>query len=172
MLSGMPIATREAFRRELRFETLADLEAELDRVRTAQHAGTLRASGNWTAGQILGHLAKWIGFYYDGFPFKVPGVIRLVCRVFRAKIIAMPIPPGLTTKPKSGSVGDDPEYPFEEGWDRLRAQLDRVRAGESLSGPTPLFGRVTHEEALRIHLNHAALHLGFLHYDGTPLSAE
>jgi hypothetical protein len=166
----MPTSTRTAFRRELKLDSLADLEAELDRVRAAHHAGTLRASGNWTPGQILGHLAKWIGFYYDGFPFAVPGVIRLLCRLFRAKLIAMPIKPGMVVRPKSGNVGDDPAYAFEEGWDRLRAQLDRIRAGESLAGPNPLFGRVTHEEAMRLHLNHAALHLGFLHYEGTPLS--
>ena len=76
---------------------------------------------------------------------------------------------GLGGTPKAGDLGGDPEYSFEDGWDRLRAQLDRVRAGESLACDTPLIGKVTHDEGLRIHLNHAALHLSFLHYDGKPL---
>ena len=166
----MTTNTRNAFRRELAFDSLADLEAELDKVRAAHHAGTLRTSGNWTAGQILGHLAKWMGWYLDNdIPFQVGLTIRVIARLFKNKLINSPMKPGMSVKPKSGSIGDDPAYDFEEGWDRLQNQLDRVRAGESLDGPNPVLGEITHEQAVRIHLNHAALHLSFLHYDGTPL---
>jgi hypothetical protein len=166
----MPTNTRKAFRRDLAFDSLADLEAELDRVRTAHHAGSLRTSGNWTPGQILGHLAKWMGWYLDGkFPFEAPPLIRFFGKLFKKKIVNALFKPGLKFTPKAGDLGGDPEYSFEDGWDRLRAQLDRVRAGESLACDTPLVGRVTHDEGLRIHLNHAALHLSFLHYDGKPL---
>lgn len=165
----MPTDTRKVYRRQLRFETLAELDAELDRVRAAHHAGTLRASGNWTPGQILGHLAKWIRWYLDDrFPFAAPGLMRFVGKLFRNKIINAPFKPGLKFTPKSGDLGGDPAYEFEEGWDRLTDQLDRLRAGETLACTTPLVGPVTHEEGLRIHLNHAALHLSFLHPDGPP----
>ncbi len=167
----MPNDTRKAFRRELSFDMLADLDAELDKIRAAHHAGTLRVSGNWTPGQILGHLAKWVGWYLDdSFPFTAPGFITIAGKLFRKQIISKPFKPGLSFKPKTGDLGGDPEYSFEEGWDRLQAQLDRVRAGETLACDTPLVGKVTHEEGTRIQLNHCALHLSFLHYDGTPLT--
>lgn len=166
----MPTNTRKAFRRDLAFESLADLEAELDRVRDAHHAGTIRVSGNWTPGQILGHLAKWMGWYLDkNIPFGVGMPIRVIAKLFKGKLINSPMKPGMGVKPKTGIIGDDPAYDFEEGWDRLQNQLDRLRAGESLAGPNPVFGSLTHDEAMRIHLNHAALHLSFLHYDGKPL---
>lgn len=164
----MPVSTKTAFRRDLAFESVEDLERELASLRAANHAGTLRASGNWTPGQTLGHLAKWIGFYYDGFPFRASPIIRTLGRLLKKRIINAPFKPGLKFTPKSGSVGDDPEYAFEDGYDRLIAQLDRLRAGESMACDTPLVGPVTHDEAVRIHLNHAALHLSFLHPGGAP----
>ncbi|MEL6795510.1 MAG: DUF1569 domain-containing protein [Planctomycetota bacterium] len=169
----MSTNTRKAFRRELIVDSLADLDAELDNVRAAHHAGTLRVSGNWTPGQNLGHLAKWMGWYLDdAFPFTAPGFITFFGTLFRKQIISKPFKPGLRFKPKTGDLGGDPEYSFEEGWDKLQAQLDRVRAGESLACDTPLVGRVTHDEGMRIQLNHCALHLSFLHYDGKPMDAD
>ncbi|MEL6499668.1 MAG: DUF1569 domain-containing protein [Planctomycetota bacterium] len=169
----MPTNTRKAFRRDLSFGTFAELDAELAKLREAHHAGTLRVSGNWTPGQNLGHLAKWMGWYLDGsFPFTAPAAIAVLGKLFRKQIISKPFKPGLKFKPKTGDLGGDPEYSFEEGWDKLQAQLDRVRAGESLACDTPLVGRVTHDEGTRIQLNHCALHLSFLHYDGKPMDAD
>ncbi|MEM9166706.1 MAG: DUF1569 domain-containing protein [Planctomycetota bacterium] len=165
----MPTNTRKAFRRDLAFDSLEQLEVELDRVRRAQHEGTLRTSGNWSAGQALGHLAKWMGWYLDGrFPFTALMLLRVAGKALRKKIIQTPFKPGLKFKPKTGDLGGDPDYSFEEGWDRLQNQLDRLRAGESLACDTPLVGPVTHEEGLRIQLHHFALHLSFLHPDGPP----
>ncbi len=165
----MPTNTRKAFRRDLSFDSLADLEAELDRVRTAHHAGTLRVSGNWSAGQILGHLAKWMRWDIDDeFPFTASPVLRLVCVLFKKQVVNRPFKPGMNFKPKTGDLQGDPDYAFEEGWDRLQAQLDRVRAGESMACDNPALGRITHEQGMRMHLNHAAHHLGYLHYDGVP----
>lgn len=52
------------------------------------------------------------------------------------------------------------EMSVEEGAGRLRRAVERLRAGEP--GPNPVFGRLTKEEWMRMHLNHAALHLGYL----------
>ncbi|MEO1583204.1 MAG: DUF1569 domain-containing protein [Planctomycetota bacterium] len=169
----MAADTKKAFRRQISLANLEELDAELERVRAAHHAGTIRTSGNWSPGQNLGHLAKWMGWYLDGsFPFKAPTLIRFVGGIFKKKIISSPFRPGLKFVPKSGDLGGDPEYAFEDGWDRLQLQLDRLRAGETLACDTPLVGRVTHDEGLMIQLNHCALHLGFIHYDGTPMDAD
>ncbi|MEM8756357.1 MAG: DUF1569 domain-containing protein [Planctomycetota bacterium] len=169
----MSTNTRKAFRRDLVFDSLEQLEAELDRLRRAQHMGTLRTSGNWSAGQALGHLAKWMGWYLDGsFPFTAPGFVRLLGGLLRKSIISKPFKPGMNFKPKTGDLQGDPDYSFEEGWDRLQDQLDRLRAGESLACDSPLVGPISHGEGLRLQLNHAALHLGFLHPDGPPPQAR
>ncbi|MEO1535623.1 MAG: DUF1569 domain-containing protein [Planctomycetota bacterium] len=169
----MTADTRKSFRRELRFDSFADLDAELAKLREAHHAGTLRVSGNWTPGQILGHLAKWIRWDIDDqFPFTAPPLVRFMGKLFKKRFVNAPFKPGMKFKPGTGSLEGDPDYPFEEGWDMLQQQLDRVRAGESLACDNPVLGPITHEDGTRMHLNHAMLHLSFLHYDGTPLSAD
>ena len=59
-------------RRRLRFNNVDELRAEIDRILTAERAGTLRRSGNWTTGRVFGHLATWINYGYEGFPMRPP----------------------------------------------------------------------------------------------------
>jgi len=47
-------------RRPLRFETIDQMMAEVDRLVEAERAGRIKRLGNWT--QILGHLSAW-AFY-------------------------------------------------------------------------------------------------------------
>lgn len=162
----MPVDTRKAHRRTLTLASIQDLEQELERVRAAYHSKTLRASGNWTPGQMLGHLAKWMSFSFDGYPFDAPAWIRFLARPFRDRLVRRPMSPGIAVTPSRGSAGDDPDYPFEVGYDLLRTQLDRLRAGEAMDKPSPVFGRLTQDQMTALHLNHAALHLSFLHMPG------
>ena len=46
-------------RRPLRFESIDQVLAEVDRLVEAERAGQLKRLGNWTLGQVLGHLAVW-----------------------------------------------------------------------------------------------------------------
>ena len=63
-------------RRRLRFRSVAELRAEIERILAAEQAGTLRRSGNWTTGQVFGHLAAWINYGYEGYRMRVPWFIR------------------------------------------------------------------------------------------------
>ena len=66
------IDTGKVKRRMLRFETLDEALAELDRIASAEQSGKLRTLGNWTAGQVLGHVAAWIDYGYEGYPLQPP----------------------------------------------------------------------------------------------------
>ena len=57
-------------RRIVKFNCINCLKADLDRIQSAHDAETLKTIGNWTAGQILQHDAKFITFAMDGVPFK------------------------------------------------------------------------------------------------------
>jgi hypothetical protein len=55
-------------RRALRFETVDDVLRDAELLAEAARRGTLRATGNWTLGQALAHLATWINMPFDGYP--------------------------------------------------------------------------------------------------------
>lgn len=162
-----PINTRQAPRRTLRFRSLDDLEAELDRIEQAHAAGALRATGNWTPGQILQHLAIFWAAGIDGFPaeMKPPALLVVAAKLLlkRRATSGVTTPAGFRLPRKARPHLEPPQTSFEDGMAALRAQIARTRAGESFSHPSPLFGKLTHDEWQRLQFGHCQLHLGFLH---------
>ena len=63
------------------YQTLEDIRTELDRFEAAYAAGTLRTTGNWSAGQILDHCGRWIKGSIDGIDFRIPIVLRVLGRL-------------------------------------------------------------------------------------------
>ena len=148
--------------RKLRFSTLDELAAEIDRLVAAGQAGTLRRSGSWTAGQAFGHLAAWINFGYEGFPMRVPWFIRLILRVKAQRYLRDGMPTGVRIpRVQNGTYGTE-MLSTEEGAQRLRAALQRLRQ-EPAKYDSPAFGKMPEAQRQALHLRHAELHLGFLH---------
>lgn len=159
----MAVDTRTAPRRPLNFGSIADLRADLDRLERAHAAGTLEATGNWSPGQALGHLATWIGFAYTGPPrASIPAApIRLMLRMTKRRWLSKTLPAGFRIpRVEGGTFGIEP-LEFDEGIRRLRADLMRLES-EPPPPRHPLFGRMTHQEWIQLHLRHAELHMGFL----------
>lgn len=154
----MPVDTKQSDRRTLQLNTFDDLVAELDSLEAAHRAGTLQTTGNWTPGQIFSHLAVWIQGYLDGLNLKIALPLKLVGPFMKKRFMTKGFAPGLPVP--GGMEGEDAS--FDEGLDRLRTQLLRLDAGESMAHKNPFFGTVTHDEATLIHLRHAEHHLGFL----------
>jgi len=151
-------------RRELHFNTLDDLAAEVERVAAAERAGKLRRTGNWTAGQTLGHLATWINFAYDGYPpdMNPPWIVRFILKFQRAKFFKGPMPKGVRIPGVEGGTKGTEPLGLDEGLDRIRGAIARFK-GAPPTKPNPIFGPLTHDEWKAMHLRHAELHLGFLH---------
>lgn len=152
-------------RRRLRFTTLADLRADLATLERGEIAGSLRASGNWTPGQIFSHLAAFIEFAYDGYPPELsnpPWFIKALLRLRKRAMLAGGLPAGVKIPGiRGGTVGAD-QAPFPAALARLRRALDRLEQ-TAPSVPNPVFGPLAHSEWITLHLRHAELHLGFLH---------
>jgi hypothetical protein len=148
-------------RRKLRFANIDELEHEIERIAEAERTGRLRQLGNWTAGQTCGHLATWINFWYEGFPFKVPWLIRLLIRPRIPGYIRDGLPAGVyIPKVAGGTYGTEP-YDLNEGLALINAALERFR-NEPVRYQSPGFGELTDEQRLQLTLRHAELHLGFL----------
>ena len=157
------VDTKTVQRRRLSFRTLDDLEAELSRIEASQGTGSLRTLGNWTPGQILGHLATWVGFTYDGNPLRPPWFIKMILKGRKNKYIAEGMRPGVRIpKVEGGTLGTE-AVPFDQGLVRYRTRLAQLR-DQPPTKPNVIFGPMTHDEWIGLHLRHAELHLGFLEY--------
>ena len=162
LTSPVPVDTgKVAARRTLRFESIDQAMAEVERLAEAERAGRLRRLGNWTLGQTLGHLAAWTEYGYTGVPLKVPFFIRWILRLRKRKFLYGPMRSGVRIPGvEGGTLATDP-VPLEEGRERFHRAMERLKA-EPPTAPSPVFGRLTHEESIALSLRHAELHLGFL----------
>lgn len=149
--------------RLLKLSTLDDLLREADRLAAAEQAGTLRTTGNWTLGQTLGHLAAWIDFPFDGYPpeIKPPWFVKALLRMRKKQFLHAAMPRGVRIpKIEGGTLGTAP-MPTDEGLRRIRAAVERLKAGAP-PHPNPIFGRLSHQEWIAGNLRHAELHFGYL----------
>jgi hypothetical protein len=154
-------------RRKVRFESPDEAMRDVERLMALERDGRLESLGNWTLGQALGHLATWIGFAYTKPPLPPPPrIVAMIVRLFRNRIINRGMPAGMKMRGTAdGTIGtelmstDDGWARFESGWERLRR--------EPPSQPSNIFGPLTHEEAIKLNLRHAELHLGFFREKST-----
>ena len=149
--------------RKLRFNSIADLKSELDKIAELDKSGRLLTSGNWTPGQIMAHLAAWIEYGYDGYPVKSPPwFIRWILRLRLEKMLESGLPRGVKIPGvPGGTVGAD-DMPTNQGIARLRKALQRLEAREEAAHDSPAFGKMSHDDRIRLNLRHAELHLGCL----------
>jgi len=157
------IDTKRIDRRALRYDSLDAFMTEVESVVDAEQAGNLRSAGNWTAGQIFGHLATWIDYGFDGLPFKPPVVIKVLLRVLRMKnrFVNGKLPAGVKIPRLPGGTLGREEMTTQAGLLKLRAAVERLKANAP-DREHPIFGWLTHDEWIKIHLRHDELHLGFL----------
>ena len=145
-------------RRQLRFESLDDILAEVERLAKCKD---VRAIGNWSSGQVLQHLAMTMNNSIDGFPRFVPLPVRWMLRLFmKRRFLTQPMPPGFRLPAKAGNM-----LPLPTTWEtalvNFRRAMQRVKA-EMRRAPHPAFGPMTVDEWEQIHCRHSELHLGFL----------
>jgi len=147
-------------RRAVNFASLDDILADAENLTAHQ---PIRTTGNWTPAQIVGHIATFIDWSIDGFPFTVPVPLRVVGRFIR-KSAQRRTPPSGIKAPKGIMQHVPPaDFSFDEAMRQLRGAVLRVRAGKQMTEPSPLFGKLTHDEWVRIHCRHAEMHFSFMH---------
>jgi hypothetical protein len=123
-------------------------------------------AGNWDMAQVCDHLAEWMRFPLDGFP-KLPLFLRpvfwlvrnTVGKRMRAKVLAEGMPGGRPTMPQTvPAPGGDAAAALA----RLKEVAEKFKAHAGPVHPSPLFGAMTKDEALRLQLRHCEHHLSFL----------
>jgi hypothetical protein len=158
------IDTKTAAKRELNFASVDDVIAELDRITKADESGDLKATGNWTPGQILAHLSAWIEYGYDGFPMKAPPFfVRWILKRMLKKTLANGMAPGMNIPGVEGGTYGQEDMDLTAGIERYKAALLRMQSEPAIHD-SPAFGKVSDEVRIKMNLIHAQLHLGFLDY--------
>jgi hypothetical protein len=160
--SPAPVNTgKVAGRRTLRFDSIDQAMADVERLAAAERDGRLKRLGNWTLGQTLGHLATWAEYAYTPAPLKVPFFIRWILRLRKRQFFYGTMRSGARISGvEGGTLGTD-QVPLDEGLTRLRRVMERLKT-EPPTALSPVFGRLTQDEAIALNLRHAELHLSFL----------
>lgn len=153
------INTKRADKRPIRFESFDDILADMESIERSHNAGTLRTSGNWGPGQIFAHLAKTMDMSIDGADFKIPTPLKLVAKVLRGRFLTKGLMPGFNA-PVSLDPGD---VTFDDGISMLRDRIAKVQSGTQMTQDSPVLGRMSHDDWVKLHLRHSELHMGFVH---------
>src|SRR5262245_33582863 len=148
-------------RRALRFESVDQILADVDRLVEAERAGRLRRLGNWTLGQTLGHLATWAEYSFDGAPIKAPFFIRWAIWLRKRSFLYGPMRAGIKIPGIQGGTLAIEPMPLDEALTRMRRAMVRLQR-EAPPAASPILGLLTHEEWIALHSRHAELHLSFL----------
>lgn len=145
-------------RRELHFHSYSDIDNDARQIVSAPH----RTLGNWSAGQILMHLARSLDASIDGAKFKIPWHIRTLARLFyKNRILRGPMPAGFQiTGDALEQLAPGPTE-VEAGLSALHDAILRVKS-QAYRAPHGVFGKLTREQWDQLHLRHAEMHLSFI----------
>src|SRR5215471_8421188 len=128
-------------RRPIHLQSPSDLLAEVDRIQASASVGSVRPSGNWTAAQAFQHLAKFIEYSFDGFPFRYPWpycvAVWLIRRVSWRWLLQLTFRPGFTNPPEARAVEPDADVTLEHAGQSLRRQVRRILDGERMVQRSP-----------------------------------
>ncbi len=161
----MPVDTVKAPRRELSFKCLGCLAGELDRIEAAHAAGALRTTGNWTAAEAIDHCAILFEVALDGAPKQAPLFVRLIGRMMKSSALKpRTMRAGFKLPAGASYLLPRPGVAFDDAMGRMRRALARIDRGEKMDKPSAWLGPMTHDEWVRLQINHTQLHLGFIAY--------
>jgi hypothetical protein len=150
-------------RRPLQFNDLDEVVRDAENLQAQGYD----QAGTWDLAQCCTHLSEWLRFPVEGFP-RMPAPIRAVFWVLRKTVGRKKLltylndrsfPAGKPTMPETvPPPGGDPR----EAVEKLRRSVDRLKGYTGTIVPSPLFGPMTKDEAVRMQLVHCAHHLSFL----------
>ncbi len=164
----MTVNTKAVERRDISYSSVAEILTDLDAIEAAHNAGTLSTAGNWSPGQVFEHIAIVVDGSLDGSPWNAPMPMRVMAKLlFKKKALYSDdkMPSGFKLPKSAAYLVPDESTTFEAGIEHLRKGLNRVQTGgEHFNKPSPVFGKMSHEEWTTIHRKHSALHLSFLKF--------
>jgi len=155
------MATAQPDRRKIRYQSLADVLHDAERLATGQH----RTTGNWSYGQILKHLAMSADACFDGFgDINVPWWARwFIAPLVKKQFLLQTMRAGVKLPRNAIRLLPPDDASVEEGLVHFRRALARFDI-EAPTAPHPFLGKLRNkEEYLLLQLRHCELHMSFVH---------
>ena len=153
--------TDSAERRELSFQNLDEVLAEVERLA----AGEVRTTGNHTFGQILNHLA----LSHDVAAGRLqapppPFFMKLLMPLMKRMVInSKPLKPGIKLPAKGEAFfWPDNDFDVSSAVEYFKQSVDYYKSNGPLE-KHPFFGNISKAECDELNCRHAALHLSFVH---------
>jgi hypothetical protein len=144
-------------RRTLKFNTLDDIVADLDKLNESKR----RTLGNWSDGQILKHLTVPMAWSLDGAKVRAAWYIRLMGWMIKNRFLRNPMPAGFKLPADVAEHLEVPPASWEDGLQSIKAAIARMKA-EPQRHPSPFLGELTREQWEQLHCRHCELHLSFI----------
>lgn len=155
-------------RRQLRFGRLHELVDDVE-----QFEGHVRGIGNWSPGQIVGHVARLIECSLDGFEEPNASIlVRGILKMMRSSMLNKPMKPGVKLPGKFSFLTPDPDITWEQAVDQLKKVVLRIETGQQMLHRSPILGFLEHEEWIQLHCRHAEMHFSFLLPTGAEKAAN
>jgi Protein of unknown function (DUF1569) len=144
-------------RRQLQFASLDEVVADAEKCVSSPNTKML---GNWPLERILGHLTKAMNGSIDGMDLKPPMIARLIGPMLKGRMLKKGMPPGI----KLSTPNEEVLYPdvpsTQKALEAMRLAAGRLKT-EKPAGRHPVFGKMTPEDWIQLHLRHAELHLSY-----------
>ncbi|GEM_PF-291770 len=159
---GGPVDPKRAQRRTLRFDSLGEAMEEAERLAASERAGELRATGNWSLGTTLAHLAWWAdeAFEERRFPLYLRLLFRVLGPLAKSRALRGEMSPNAKLPGVRGGTYGVEETPTDEGMARFRGVFERLDR-EAPERRNPAFGWMTHDEWRSLHIRHAEHHFAY-----------
>ena len=150
-------------RRKLSFTSMAEILGDIKTLDAGVGEGkTISATGNWTPAQIIEHVVYFVDGSIDGFEFKAPLIFRIFGKFARSQILNNPMKPGFKLPASMRMVVPSPKSIWPDAISHARKAILRVEAGKYMSKPSPLLGKMAHQDWVKLHCRHAEMHLSFI----------
>ena len=150
-------------RRKLSFTSMAEILGDIEKLNAAEKEGkTISATVNWTPAQIIEHVVYFVDCSIDGFEFKAPLVLRIFGKFARSPILNNPMKPGFKLPATMRMVIASPKSTWQDAVSHARKAILRVEAGKQMTKPSPLLGKMSHQDWVKLHCRHAEMHLSFI----------
>lgn len=154
----MPVETKTVpGRRNLHFQSINEAVSDAEMLVASPNTKML---GNWPLGQLLTHLTLAMNSSIDGISAKAPWFVRLAGPLIKGRILKRGMSAGFKLPQKVEKDFFPAVASPQEAMEKFRAAANRIQT-EKMTSPHPVFGKITHEEWMQLHLRHAELHLSF-----------